>query len=225
MFGVDVKNMITYNLSDNIFPSLVSHFITGLVIINAASKYPLLIFPIVNEIELFLARRFSNFYTTSPVDNSQMDEDSPLLCSAYSSSDLEDTDSKMNTSLLISPQNQVYNPWYRSATVHRIFLRTSVSATVLAVSVALPRVEQVLSLLGALFAITTSILFPLLCYLAFFKPPFEKWPMDYNRLRCVDSTAPGWKRFLALLGFILFASLAVVGTVWTILPEALLEPR
>ena len=179
-----------------------------LVIINPATKYPLTLYPVLTVLEKTVLRRLTTRRSAAR-SFAQSHASSPLLTPSASQASLPALTLPPARSHMIHPR-----------TLKRVLFRTVVSGCVLAVAIAFPHFERVIGLLGSLFSITASILFPILCYLALFK-----------NVSLVDSTAltPGksvskGKKALLLSLWTVVAILGVLGTVWSLLPEAIM-PR
>ena len=124
----------------------------------------------------------------------------------------------------ITPQTTTTTPYNSSRkinpklTLMRISLRTFISSLVLLVAIFFPEFEQVLGLLGSLFSLTNSVLFPLACYTSYF--PFDyKYSIEDGEVEYEIR----WKRILAIIGFIFFFVLCLVGTAASFLRSWILE--
>ena len=183
-----------------------------LVFINPAMKFSLTLYPVVLDMEIWIFSRFPRRPVITEEESASLyasEEATPLLHGAI----------QRPASYWKEFQ---YAVLYGDA-VKRVLFRTMVCGLVLLTAILLPQFDKVISLLGSLFSVTSSILFPFMVYLA-----FDRSAKD---LGVVDGVAPWspqhvmiptWQRVLLVVGIIFYAILGIIGTIWTVLPQHLL---
>jgi hypothetical protein len=139
-----------------------------LVAINPATKYPLTLYPIVLDLEIWLFSKFPRppaLGAEKPI-NIDDNDDNRI-------NDIENETSPLLPTGIPSRtwKQRFINQLKYNLTLRRIMFRTFVSSLVLLVAVFFPNFNSVVSLLGSVFAVTSSILFPMLCFLSLFKSP------------------------------------------------------
>ena len=236
MFGNSISQMLTEHLKHDAYPSALYYITMALIIVNPSTKYPLTLYPIILDLERVLLNR----------NRSLIRSDSQATTRTKNSDEDVDPNSANDTeSLLMRGRPSVVSP----PIMPRIIFRTFISALVLAVSIAIPSFERVLALLGSLFSTTSSVLFPILCWLALCgrKNGYSELSGDdavvgsSDIIHSKDLTADDesevilphsdledlvvvtpYKRYIAGITLTLFALMAVTGTVWAVLPNTVI---
>lgn len=188
MFGPDLKaGIIVDNLEDEAYPQWLYLLTMILVAINPATKYALCLMPVLVDLERIVFYLLGDHRDTICV---AVDEESPLLSEECDlDNDITALDTCPDSQLFSSPSpppssrhidNQpsstshsctpsaVSCVWKHHG-IRRTVFRTVISFIVLVVAHYFPHFDRVISLLGSLFAMTSSILFPWLCYLSLFR--------------------------------------------------------
>ncbi|KAI3642115.1 hypothetical protein MP228_011670 [Amoeboaphelidium protococcarum] len=246
MFGDRAQSVITENLRDPAYPRVIYFITMALVIINPFTKFPLLIFPIVLEIENFLFSKVNagddeSILIPPSVQNSKshvVDTD-PSQCDK----DDDDDDDEQSQLLPKSQNDREGENMYKGYSSLWLYLRTtlvktSICVLVLVVAIIFPHFDRVLALLGSLFCTINSILFPVLCWLVFSsRQGFDDGEIDsaaplaagsvlksYQQQLCIFEDKDSdrmlkstlLKRIVAVCVLSLFFALAVMGTVFCI---------
>jgi vesicular inhibitory amino acid transporter len=219
MFGEQVDSLIIFNLDDDAYPHVLFVITLVLTVVNPVTKYPLTLYPVLQEAENLC-------FGESLRESGQEEEEEEAL--------LEE-DSTLTTRLDIAVRDDKQQR-RRSQLKHaimRILLRSFISSLVLLVAIFFPEFEQVLGLLGSLFSLTNSVLFPLACYVSFFpyrSGDYLKYSVEDGGLRGgvgeaddLEDGVEGWKRISAIIGFIFFFLLCVAGTSASFLRSWILE--
>lgn len=166
MFGVLAETMITRSLNDPDYYSWLYYLTMVLVAVNPSTKYPLCLYPVVMDLEIFI-------FSKLPRPDDEMER---KQVSIHIDNHLRDDDTD-DESITLLPPHRMANPpllirikefLIYDYTIRRVIFRTFVSSLVLVVAITFPSFDIVLSLLGSVFAMTSSVLFPILCYLSLF---------------------------------------------------------
>eukprot|EP00158_Paraphelidium_tribonemae_P003512 Partr_v1_DN26187_c0_g1_i1_m10195 putative Solute carrier family 32 (GABA vesicular transporter), member 1 len=236
MFGEAAPILVTDNLNKFGYPGYLYLITMVLIIINPATKYPLTLYPVVMDLEILLFGG-GHVQKLADVDRRPHHVEAEEIILPFSPIIPIESD----TAALLNTTNTASIPFYRSPLFRRLAFRTLVSTLVLFVAIIIPQFDRVIGILGSLFSITSSVLFPCLCYLAFFKsapPHYVYLPEDIRRSSSkwnepdwlMDSDpaswdfVPQWKRVLAVVTFVVFAILGMLGSIWSVLPESIV-PR
>ena len=246
MFGQQVSSLIIENLKDG-YPNLLYLITMILVIINPATKYPLTLYPLIADLELLVfghkpvprMSKADRRLTSIAVDGLPNSDNtaSHSNTSFEGKDDDDDDDQKPLLADISSCEERNVVSFLKRAT-----FRTFVSFAVLIMAILVPEFEKVIGILGCVFSITSSVLFPCMLYLAFFKsrpPACTRLPVDIrssvskwnepNWLVESDLSdwefVPQWKRTLAGVTFICFACISAVGAAWLLLPFSVLDQQ
>jgi hypothetical protein len=107
----------------------------------------------------------------------------------------------------------------------RICFRTFISGLGLLTAILFPEFEKVLGLLGSLFCMINSALFPLACYLSFFPILSSSGHLaltKYSTSDRIQDGVPQWKRRCVQFIMCIVSVLAVIGTIWAFIPSEVL---
>lgn len=242
MFGEDVCKMVSENLNHESYPRIMYFITVFLLVINPSTKYPLTLYPILLDLESSLYK-----YWPFRTSRSSSDDTCEETQDEFDNEEYSETDSlitkfsgkKLEFEKLYQKSSDNVALMEEPTAIYRIVLRSFVSFLVLCVSVLFPHFDRVLSLLGSLCATTSSILFPIICWLAICGRRYNAHMEDEeltgtNSDECANlsstslltkSDIDDWthltkfkKNFLISI-FVVFFILAVTGTISALLPE------
>ncbi|KAI3656069.1 hypothetical protein MP638_003501 [Amoeboaphelidium occidentale] len=213
MFGDHVNGLIVFNLDSEVYPRVLFLVTLVLIIINPATKYPLTMFPLLQDLEAFVFRNDLVFGV--PVSDSveahiKEEEEERLI-------DENGLEYEETRAILLRVNSC---GWLK-----RICFRTFISGLGLLTAIFFPEFEKVLGLLGSLFCMINSALFPFACYLSFFPVLSSSGHLaltKYSTSDRIQDGVPQWKRRCVQLIMCIVSVLAVIGTVWAFIPSEVL---